>query len=499
MVLTELDPHADHPPVPAPVARPRHVVLLVLGVLLAGVGLAFTGLAATVGTGLLQQGRQGYIESPSERYAVDTYAITSQRLDVVLDEGLPSAGRAGPVASFSLRATPAVPGRRSSSGSDHRPTSTGTSPTWQHSELTQVRFNPFQADYPSVAGSVAPARPADQDFWAASAQGSGTQQIESDLHSGSWAVVIMNADGSQAGRRRPAGRCAVLVPGSGHLGITRPRRRAPGRRHPAGGVGPASGPAGQRSLLDPDRPASPQVRTPGHLPSAPERHLDPVLSRWLWLVKWFLAIPHYLVLAVLWFALVVTTVVAGFAILFTGRYPRSLFDFNVGVIRWSWRVGFYAYSALGTDRYPPFTLASHRLPRRLRRRLPDAPLARPGAGQVLAAGDPAPDHRRGAHRQPCATGGPPGSDWTSGSPSTSGVSLLGLLVLVGGFFLLVTRHYPRPLFDFILGINRWVYRVITYVALMRDEYPPFHLDQGELDPGTAVPGGSTDRPAEVLT
>jgi len=92
-------------------------------------------------------------------------------------------------------------------------------------------------------------------------------------------------------------------------------------------------------------------------------HLDYVypdaahdLNRWLPLVKWFLAIPHFIVLIFLWIAALVVTVIAWFAILFTGRYPRGLFDFVEGVFRWGQRVIAYAF-LLVTDRYPPFSLA----------------------------------------------------------------------------------------------------------------------------------------------
>jgi hypothetical protein len=225
--------------------------------------------------------------------------------------------------------------------------------------------------------------------------------------------------------------------------------------------------------MTPTTPAAPPTPYPVRLTG----ELDGTLSRWLWLVKWFLAIPHYVVLAFLAVAFVVTTVVAGFAILFTGRYPRPLFDFNVGVLRWSWRVGFYATSAIGTDRYPPFTLARTDYPADLEVEYPEHLshglvlvkswlLAVP---HLIVVG--------------LFTGNLPywwaaRDDWGSGYQSTAGISLLGLLVCVAGFFLLFNRRYPPALFDLTMGVNRWVYRVTAYVALMRDEYPPFRLEQG---------------------
>ncbi len=213
---------------------------------------------------------------------------------------------------------------------------------------------------------------------------------------------------------------------------------------------------------------------------------DPNPSRWLWLVKMFLAVPHYIVLAFLWIAFLVVTVVAGCQVLVTGCYPRALFDFNLGVLRWNWRLGFYVYAALGTDRYPPFTLARvadypatldlpypEQLPHGLtlvRSWLAAAPhlvIVFLIAGVLLPY--PWTDVRA----------------WTPGFEPIGCYSILNVLVVVAGSFLLITGHYPQTLFDLLMGINRWLYRVLTYTTFMATAYPPFRLDQGASEPDTS--------------
>lgn len=209
-----------------------------------------------------------------------------------------------------------------------------------------------------------------------------------------------------------------------------------------------------------------------------DARLDEPLSRWLWLVKWLLAIPHYLVLLLLWIAYLVLTVVALVAILITGRYPRAIFDFNVGVLRWSWRVGYYSFGALGTDRYPPFTLAE----------VPDYP--------ATLSVDYPPQLSRGLalvkwwllaipHYLIISVflGGSyelAGDDRVMATTVPGG--LLSLLVLIAAVALLVLGRYPRGLFDLVTGLNRWVFRVAAYASLMTDKYPPFRLDLGGAEP-----------------
>ena len=224
-------------------------------------------------------------------------------------------------------------------------------------------------------------------------------------------------------------------------------------------------------------------RTP--YPVRVDAALDPSLSRGLWLVKWLLLVPHVIVLFFLWVAFLVVGEIAFFGILFTGRYPRSLFDINVGVLRWSWRVHYYGYWALGTDRYPPFTLAE----------VPDYPahLAVPyperlSRGLIFVKWFLAIPHYLvlavfvGGGVWLGTRGGDTNGSWDNGS--NVGWSLVGLLVLIAAIALLFTGRYPKPLYDFVLGMDRWALRVAAYTALMIDPYPPFRLDMGGTDPGS---------------
>jgi len=229
-----------------------------------------------------------------------------------------------------------------------------------------------------------------------------------------------------------------------------------------------------------------------------EGDLDDHLSRWLWLVKWVLLIPHFIVLVFLWLAFFVVTVVAFFAILFTGRHPRALFDFKVGVMRWSWRVAFYSYSALGTDRYPPFSLdddPDH--PARLHVEYP----------QELSRGLVLVKWWLLALPHYLVVGVFAGGAWFAvngagdDSAWSSGGGLIGLLVLIAAIVLLFTGRYPKPIFDFTMGMNRWCYRVGAYAALMTDAYPPFRLDMGgrESEPGPAGTDTIAPEPAAGLS
>lgn len=502
--------------------KPAAIIMLILGILITLPALAaLAGGAVASAVGSIQG--DGYLTSGTSRFSVSSFALTSPRADAI-GEDVP--GRLPfDIGTLRLRVESATP---------DKPVFIGIGPQADveqylsgvhHSELLNIRQRPFRAEYRDVPGGNPASPPSGQQFWTASVSGPGEQELTWNITPGAWEIAVMNADATpgvdvqvQAGFRsdliRPAAR-GLLVGGIialvigipliifGAAGLGRqagpPSNIPPSAGPPTGGpaVGPpvmgAPGyPRGQAVPQAVPRPPSPMADGGG--PGYPSRlfgELDPGLSRWMWLVKWFLAIPHFILLFFLWFAFVITTIVAGFAILFTGRYPRALFGFNVGVLRWNWRVAFYAYAAVGTDLYPPFTLKRANYPADFEVEYPE----RLSRGLVLV--------KWWLLSIPhlllvAAFTGTTGTvwRWQAGDnvigtvyERSSGPSLLGLLVLIAAVILLLTGRYQRPLFDFILGVNRWIYRVLVYTMLMRDEYPPFRLDQGATEPGW--PGEAT--------
>jgi hypothetical protein len=191
-------------------------------------------------------------------------------------------------------------------------------------------------------------------------------------------------------------------------------------------------------------------------------------SRGLWLIKWLLAIPHFIILFFLTIAFVFVTIIAFFAIVFTGKHPKGLFDFKVGVLRWWWRVGFYGYGALATDKYPPFSLDP----------VPDYP---------ADLDIPYPEKLSQSlvwvkwwllaipHYIIIAIFSSGGPGWIFDHFKFDGAGLVFMLAIFAGFCLLFAAKYPKDIFRLVVGMNRWILRVLAYVSLMRDEYPPFRL------------------------
>jgi len=482
------DPVTPHPP---PSGR-RHVPIGAIVLIVVGSILAVIALAPLLGGGFLlwangtQRDSDGYFTTSTERFETTTPAITSQRIDLGSDRSKPGGVRFGDTTvRLQVRSTgeqPAFVGIARQADVDRYLSGVA------HAELRDVRVQPFAAQYRYVDGSSSATRPSQQSIWVASAEGTGLQSVDWKLQSGRWALVVMNADGSpgvsvdaSAGAKAPwvfgvglglaLGGLALAIVGSALLVV--------------GIVALARGSELDLTVSGPSGGAP--IRLGGQLAQP--------LSRWLWLVKWFLLIPHVVVLLALWLAFGFVTFVAFFAILFTGRYPRSLFEFNAGVLRWTWRVTYYGYNALGTDAYPPFSLGHHPdypatfeidYPEHLSRGLVLIKWWLLAIPHYLVLG--------------FLTGGAfAATRWTWGSASVPFGGLIGLLAMFAGLALLFTGEYPKGIHDFVMGMNRWVYRVIPYVALMRDEYPPFRLDQGPTEPAPPPPSPPGDAEGAAAT
>ena len=480
-----------------PGTRPLNWVMLVAGVLLTAMGLVLTaaGILLTVAEASQRDGRYAYTDAAQIRTVGN--AIITAPFTVHLGEGEGAASSADAfgledLVSVRIRATPVVPGQSIFLGVAPAdavesylrdvPHAVFGNDLWNENYGGGAAYWSNRSDpndsLDEIPGTRTPAPPVEQSFWEHSTIGSTQQTLSLTPTSGNWVIVVMNGDGSrpvwvevQAGAHtelfgltNPGTLIAGLV--GLVLGVPLILLGAAGLGRDVDGRNAAVGVRAEDAVVSPD-----PLRLTGHL--------DTGVSRGLWLIKWVLAVPHYIVLGFLSFAAVVVTVAAGLTILFTGRYPRPWFDYIVGTMRWHWRVGFYAYAALGTDRYPPFALGRADYPAELDIVYPD----RLSRGLVLV--------KWWLLAIPhllivgiITGGGAAAANASNGGDGvTVGFSLLGLLVLIAAIGLLFTGRYLPGLFALNVGLNRWVYRVASYVLLLRDQYPPFRLDQGPTEPG----------------
>ncbi|HEV7951181.1 MAG TPA: DUF4389 domain-containing protein [Glaciihabitans sp.] len=446
------------------------LLMLFFGTLVALTGLASLGAGIASAVAAAIQEDEGFVPFPSADLSTDTYALVSPSATIPeLDANAQNAASA--LGSLRLRAEAANPDTSIFVGIGPRADVLDYLAGVNYDRVTSVGITPFGTNYDEVEGTATPQPPGDQTFWEMSAEGTGQQEVSIEAQSGSWVVVVMNAD---ATARVDAELTLGVV--SDLFGSAAAALIVTGLVTLLVGLGLVIFGA---LLLARTVPPPTEAVVPGAgYPTRLTGEHDPTLSRWLWLVKWFLAIPHYFLLAFLWFGFGVITVIAFFAILFTGKYPKPLFNYTVGVLRWNWRVLFYSYSALGTDKYPPFSLAPAPYPATFDIPYPE----RLSRGKVLVKwwllAIP--------HLLIVSLFTSGATVWVWNAQGYNGysatISLIALLVLIAAIVLLFTGRYPQGLFDFVLGINRWVYRVLTYTALFRDEYPPFRLDQGGKEP-----------------
>ena len=448
---------------------PGRVVAVVAGVLVGLFALAVLagGMFLAVGSALTAED-DGYFDTSPRRFGTESVAITTEEADLAADPAPPD--ELWDFIDFSVRFRVEGLGEEVFLGVADEADVNAYLGSAAYDQVREIRPGE-PVHYRSFSGGDVIDPPVEQDFWVAATSGAGAQELTWDVESGTWVVVLMNADGSPGvyADVSVGAKSGLVVPiAIGMLifglllfvvAVVIVLLAAL-----AGRGGEARQPAAEL-------PASAE-------PVRLEASIDEPLSQWLWLVKWFLAIPHFFVLAFLWLAFFLLTFIAWWAILFTGRYPEGLFRFNVGVIRWTWRVMYYAGTGgLGTDRYPPFTFEPvNDYPTSFDIAYPE----RLSRGLIFVKWLLAIPHYIvvGLFVSGVVVWG--SSGWW-GAPVWTG-GLLGILVLVAAVVLLFTGRYPRSLFDLIIGLNRWVMRVGAYVGLMTDQYPPFRLDQGGAEP-----------------